>query len=128
MNTKPEYIPGTCNIGPKEIKARRNVAIFSALLAIALITLLLMLHAGKLWRFLLFIPATSVGVGFQQWYFHFCVNFGLRGVFNFGDIGKTFSVEEKEYFKKDRAKAWKMITTGIVFGLVVTILFYILPL
>jgi uncharacterized integral membrane protein len=127
MNASAEYIPGTCNIGPKEIKARRNAAIFSAILSVLLIILLLALHVAKLWRLTLFIPATSLGVGFLQLYNHFCVNFGLRGVFNFGDIGKTFSVDQKENFKKDRAKAWRMISTGIVFGLILSILFYILP-
>lgn len=127
MNTPSEYIPGTCNIGPKEIKARRVSAIFSAILSIVLIILLLALHVAKLWRLTLFIPATSLGVGFLQLYSHFCVNFGLRGVFNFGDIGKTFSVDQQENFKKDRAKAWRMINTGILFGMIVTILFYILP-
>lgn len=127
MNTNSEYIPGTCNIGPKEIKARRNSAIISAIIGIILIIVLLTLHTDKLWRLFLFLPATSVGVGFQQWYFHFCVNFGLRGVFNFGDMGKTFTVDQQESYQKDRAKAWKMISWGILFGIVLTILFYLLP-
>lgn len=127
MNAPTEYIPGTCNIGPKEIKARRNSAIISALIGIVLIILLLALHAAKLWRLTVFIPAASVGVGFLQWYNHFCVNFGLREVFNFGDIGKTFTVEQKENYKKDRAKAWRMISGGLIFGIVLTILFYLLP-
>jgi len=127
MNTKPEYIPGTCNIGPAEIKARRNVAIISAIISVVLIAVLIILHADKPWRLLLFFPATSVGVGFQQWYFEFCVAFGLKGIFNFGDIGSSYSVEQKEYFQKDRMKAWRMISMGILFGLFITTLFYILP-
>jgi hypothetical protein len=128
MNTKGEYIPGTCNIGPVETKARRNVAIISAIISIGFIIILPIIHADKILRLFLFFPATSVGVGFQQWYFHFCVSFGMKGVFNFGDIGKTFTVEQQENFKKDRAKAQKMIFIGILFGLVVTGLFYLLPL
>ncbi len=128
MNSGGDYIPGTCNIGPAEIKARRNVAYISALLSIVLIILLIVLHADKLWRLTLFPLATSAAISFQQWYFHFCVNFGLKGVFNFGDIGKTFTVEQKENFQKDRAKAWKMIITGIIIGLITTSVFYILPL
>jgi hypothetical protein len=128
MNTKAEYIPGTCNIGPAEIKARRKAAMVAAILSVVLIVLLVALHADKLWRFTLFIPAASVAISFQQVYFHFCVRFGLKGVFNFGNIGKTFSVDQQENFKKDRMKAQKMIAAGIVFGLVISILFYILPL
>ncbi len=125
---KAEYIPGTCNIGPSEIKARKIFAIYAAIFGILLIVFLLVFHADKLWRLTLFLPAASFGVGFQQWYYHFCVNFGLRGIFNFGDMGKTFSVEQKEDFKKDRMKAKKMLIIGILFGLVLTILFYFLPL
>jgi uncharacterized integral membrane protein len=128
MNTKGDYIPGTCNIGPAEIKARRNTAIYSAIFGAILIAALLFFHANKMWRLTLFVPATSVGIGFLQWYNHFCVGFGLKGVFNFGDIGKTFTVEQKENFKIDRMKAWKMIITGMIFGLVIAVLFYILPL
>lgn len=127
MSTQSEYIPGTCNIGPPEIKKRRNGAIFSAVLAIAVIILLEIIQPDKAWRLILFIPAASFGVGFQQWYNKFCVAFGIKGIFNFGDIGKTFSVEQKENFQKDRIKAWKMIITGIGFGLLMAIIFYILP-
>lgn len=127
MNTKPEYIPGTCNIGPAEIKNRRIFAIYSAVLGIILITVLMLLHADKIWRLTLFIPAAAFGVGFLQWYNRFCVAFGLKGVFNFGDIGKTFTVDQKESFQKDLIKAWKMISTGIFIGIVAAILFYILP-
>jgi hypothetical protein len=128
MNTKGDYIPGTCNIGPAEIKARRNVALVSAIISVGLIIILPLIHADKILRLVVFFPATSAGVGFQQWYNHFCVAFGLKGVFNFGDIGKTFTVEQKENFKKDRTKAQKMISIGVLFGLVIAILFYILPL
>jgi len=123
----PEYVPGTCNIGPSEIKARKKSAVFAIVLGVAIIILLLMLHADKIWRLILFIPAASVGITFQQVYYKFCVAFGMKGVFNFGDMGKTYSVEQKEYFKKDRAKARKMIIIGIIVGVVVAILFYILP-
>jgi hypothetical protein len=128
MNMQGEYIPGTCNIGPAEIKARRIAAMFAAILSVVLIIVLMLLHADKLWRLTLFFPATSVAISFQQVYFHFCVRFGLKGVFNFGDLGKTFTVDQKENFKKDRMKAQKMIIQGIIFGLVISLLFYFLPL
>ena len=101
--------------------------IFSAVLTIAVIVLLLTLDTNKVWRLMLFIPAASLGVSFQQWYFKFCVAFGIKGVFNFGDIGKTFSIEQKENYKKDRIKAWQMILSGMLFGLIVALIFYFLP-
>ncbi len=121
------YIPGACNIGREEIKRRKMATIFSAILTIAVMVLILTLDSNKIWRLLLFIPATSLGVSFQQWYFKFCVAFGIKGVFNFGDIGKTFSIEQKENYRKDRIKAWQMIISGVVFGVVVALIFYYLP-
>jgi hypothetical protein len=127
MNTPSEYIPGVCNIGREEIKRRKNSAIVSGLLSAALLVLLLTLHSSKLWRLTFFLPISYFGISVQQWYYHFCANFGLRGVFNFGDIGKTFTVDQQENFKKDRMKAQKMLVTSILFGLIITIAFYFLP-
>ena len=121
------YIPGACNIGHEEIKRRKKAAIFSIVLTITVIVLVFMLDANKIWRLTLFIPATSLGVSFQQWYFKFCVAFGIKGVFNFGDIGKTFSIDQKENYRKDRIKAWQMIISGIVFGLILALIFYFMP-
>jgi hypothetical protein len=127
-NQQPEeYIPGVCNIGKKEIERRKQAAIFSVALCIVCITLIQWLEADRIWKLLLFIPAASLGVRFQQWYFKFCVAFGIKGVFNFGGIGKTFSVEQKEYFRKDRIKAWQMIISGVLFGIAAALIYYYLP-
>jgi hypothetical protein len=127
-NQQPEeYIPGVCNIGKKEIERRKQAAIFSVALCIVCITLIQWLEADRIWKLLLFIPAASLGVSFQQWYFKFCVAFGIKGVFNFGGIGKTFSVEQKEYFRKDRIKAWQMIISGVLFGIAAALIYYYLP-
>lgn len=118
------YIPGVCNIGKKEIERRKQAAIFSFVLCIVCIALIQWFDADRIWKLLLFIPAASLGVSFQQWYFKFCVAFGIKGVFNFGNIGKTFTVEQKEYFRKDRIKAWQMIISGVFFGIATALLYY----
>lgn len=125
---KEEYIPGVCNIGKKEIERRKKAVFLSIMLSILFITLIQWLGINKEWRLLLFIPAASLGVSFQQWYFKFCVAFGIKGVFNFGNIGDSFTVEQKEYFKKDRIKAWKMIISGMLFGGIAALIFYYVPL
>jgi len=119
------YIPGVCNIGKKEIKRRKQAAIFGFVLCIVCITLIQWLEADRIWKLLLFIPAASLGISFQQWYFKFCVAFGIKGVFNFGNIGKTFTVEQKEYFRKDRIKAWQMIISGVLFGIAAALLYFL---
>ncbi len=121
------YIPGVCNIGKKEIERRKYAAIFSFTLCVLCIVLIQWLGAERIWKLLFFIPATSLGVSFQQWYFKFCVAFGIKGIFNFGNIGNSFDVEQKEFFKKDRVKAWSMIFYGVLFGFLLTLVYYLLP-
>jgi len=121
------YIPGTCNIGKKEVIRRRNGAIFAGILAVVIAFLLYYFHADKLWRFLVFAPLVSFAIGIQQWYFKFCVGFGMKGIFNFKELGESITVEEAEMRKLDKAKAVRMIVTGMVFSLVLTIVFYLLP-
>ncbi|HWY98871.1 MAG TPA: hypothetical protein VNY36_07295 [Bacteroidia bacterium] len=121
------YIPGVCNIGKKEIIRRRNGAIFASILTAIIIATLLLTHADKLWRFLVFLPLVSVGVGFQQWYYKFCAGFGMKGIFNFKELGESISVEQAEMLKADKTKAIKMIITSVLFGLLLTIVFYLIP-
>lgn len=127
MKNNDEYVPGVCNIGKEEIKMRRNAAIFGLALSILVASLLLLTHADILWRFVIFFPLVSLGIGFQQWYFKFCVRFGMKGLFNFKDAGQTISIEDAEMRRLDKAKAVKMIVIGILFGLTITILFYLIP-
>jgi hypothetical protein len=127
MNTQNEYIPGTCNIGPKEVAMRKRASIYAAIFFIVLAILMFTLQVDKNWRFLLFFPAATFGVTFQQWYFKFCVYFGLKGVFNFGAMGQQFTIDQKENYKKDRVKVAKMIAAGMAFGAAVTTIIYFLP-
>ena len=122
-----QYIPGTCNIGPKEIAMRKRASIYAAIFFVVLTALLFLLDIDKVWRFIIFIPAFTFAVTSQQWYFKFCVYFGLKGVFNFGDMGQQFNIEQKENFKKDRIKVAKMMVAGLLFGAIITTLFYLLP-
>ena len=128
MQDPKEYIPGTCNIGPDEIKRRKIATLFSLILTVVTLTLILVLHLERLWRLALFIPVATLVVNFQQVYFKFCVNFGLRGIFNFGDPGKHDTIEQAEFRKKDRKKVIQMIVTGILVGSVCTLIFYFLPI
>ena len=122
-----EYIPGVCNIGKEEMKRRKIAALSSLAVTVILIVVLLLLPENRLWRLTLFVPVTSFAVSFQQWYFHFCVAFGIKGIFNFGNLGKSDTIQQAEFRKKDRAKAWQMINTGIVAGIIASLVFYYLP-
>ncbi len=118
------YVPGTCNIGPKELKIRKKATIAAALFCVLSIALLLLFNAPTSWRLALFIPASALGVTFQQWYFKFCIAFGMQGLFNFGEVGKSIAVEQKADYTKDRIKVAKIMLVGLLFGAIVTLLFY----
>ena len=52
--------------------------------------------------------------------------FGMRGVFNFGaEVGKTDTVEQQEFRRKDRAKAFQIVAYSIFIGVVVALAGYI---
>jgi hypothetical protein len=126
-NTTVEYVPGTCNICPQELRTRKKSVLFALILTVALVLLLALTDANRMWRLTLFIPVAYLVISFQQTYFKFCVRFGMKGVFNFGDLGKTDSIQQAEFRKQDRAKAIQMLTTGILAGLAAAIIFYLLP-
>jgi len=58
------------------------------------------------WRSVLFLPAVLGASGFLQAAFHFCANYGWRGVFNVKDaVGETQRITDPAFRKQDRRKA-----------------------
>ena len=123
-NVGTKYIPGVCNIGKAELNRRKNGVFLSLTLLVINVVILQLLPHDKIWNLTVFLTVSYFAISFQQWYFKFCVKFGLQGVFNFGDMGKTFTVEQQEFYKKDRAKAIKMISSGIIIGIFAAVIYY----
>lgn len=106
MNAKQEYVPGVCNIGPAEIRRRLQSGWVGLGATILLWAAFVMFRVPAAWRLLVFIPAMTGATGFLQAGLHFCAAFGMRGVFNFvSAVGKTETVEQAEFRRKDRRKA-----------------------
>ncbi len=127
MATKSEYIPGVCNIGPAEIRNRRMFGWIGLGVTLILWGAFLVFGVPAGWRLLLFFPAAMSAIGFLQAALHFCANFGMRGLFNFGpEVGKTDTVEQAEFRRKDRMKAMQIILYGSVIGAVVAIAGFVL--
>jgi hypothetical protein len=117
------YIPGVCNIGPAEIRYRRSAGILGLVAMIVFLAIFLVFNVPPVWRLVIFIPAAGAAVGFLQAQLHFCVRFGMSGLFNFSDdIAKRESVEQVEFRKKDQQKAITIMAISAVFGLVVMLL------
>ena len=106
MAVQTQYVPGACNIGPAEIRRRRQSGWIGLAATAALWVIFLSFGVPAPWRLFLFLPASIGAAGFLQAGMHFCANFGMRGVFNFGpDVGRTDTVEQAEFRRRDRAKA-----------------------
>jgi hypothetical protein len=129
MPTNHEYIPGVCNIGPAEIKRRRQAGWMGLSVMILLWIAFFYFHVPAPWRLLLFFPAAMGATGFLQAAMHFCAGFGMQGVFNFGPtVGKTETVEQMEYRQKDQRKAIQIILYSILIGIVAAMAGYLIVL
>jgi hypothetical protein len=117
MDQQNVYIPGTCNIGPAERRMRRMSGWLGLGVTIILWGIFVAAHTPQVWRFFVFLPASMAATGFLQDAFHFCVNFGMRGLFNFGpEVGKTDNVLQAEFRKKDREKAMLILFLSMLIG------------
>jgi len=119
---KGEYIPGVCNIGPAEIRMRRRSGWIGLAATILLWAAFWFLQVPAVWRLTLFFPAAMSAVGFLQAALHFCAAFGIGGVFNFGsEVGKTDTVEQAEYRRKDRQQALLIGLYSALIGIAVAV-------
>ena len=127
MADNSQYVPGVCNIGPAEIRRRRQSGWLGAGLTILLWAVFLIVRVPAPWRLFLFLPAMIGATGFFQAALHFCAGFGMRGVFNFGsEVGKTDTVEQAEFRRVDRRKARLIGLSSALVGIAVAIAGYFL--
>jgi hypothetical protein len=129
MTSKSEYIPGVCNIGPAEIRRRRQSGWLGLGATALLWAAFVVFRVPAPWRLLLFFPAMIGATGFFQAAFHFCAGFGMRGVFNFGpEVGKTDTVEQAEFRMKDRKKARDISLYAALVGIAVAVAAFFLTI
>jgi len=119
------YVPGVCNIGPAEIKKRKQAGWIGLIATIVLWVAFIWFDVPFAWRLLLFFPAMMSATGFLQAYMHFCAYFGFASLFNFGDVGKTDSVSQAEFRAKDRRRAWQIIIYSVLIGVIAAFLAYL---
>ena len=127
MTTNDKYVPGECNIGPAEINRRRRSGWVGLGLTILLWLAFWIFRVPAPWRLTLFFPAALGAEGFLQAAFHFCAGFGMQGVFNFGsELGKTESVEQADFRRKDQRKALLISLYSALIGIVIAVLGFLL--
>jgi len=115
------YVPGVCNLGRTEVRARWIAAGIG--LVVTFVALLVFTVVAVPWylKVLIFLPANLGFVGLLQAQFQFCVKYGFQGVFNVGsELGKTDTVEQAEFRKKDQQKAIQIIVAGTTLSALLT--------
>jgi hypothetical protein len=127
MAANDKYIPGVCNIGPAEIDRRRRSGWFGLGATVLLWLAFWVFGVPAAWRLLLFFPAFLSAEGFLQAAFHFCAGFAMQGVFNFGaELGKTETVEQMEFRRKDQRKALLISLYSALIGIAFALLGFLL--
>jgi hypothetical protein len=120
------YTPGVCNLSDEEARGRDIAGWTGLALTLALEVYFLYANTPPAIRLVVFIPAAIGAMGFLQGIMHFCVNFGMRGVFNMSStVGRTDTIAQAEYRAQDKAKAIRIIIYSILIGLAVALLAYV---
>jgi len=121
-----EYIPGVCNIGPEEIKKRRQVGNIGLIISLIFFILLIVFKANPIWRLLLFFPIFFAATGFLQARMHFCSGYGLRGIYNVTkSVGNTETVQQAAFRKKDTQKALQIFYRAIFIAIIVSVVSFL---
>lgn len=122
-----DYIPGVCNIGKKEQKARMNIALVAFAISLIYLMLIIIFSTVSVVKLFIFVPIFISTVSYLQYKMHFCAEFGILGKYNFTEkIGNTLSVESIEYLKLDRVKALKILSYSLLFSVASTLLVLVL--
>lgn len=120
------YQAGTCNIGPSEIKRRRQGALVGAILFAITTLLFVVTDASTSTRLVTFIPALLFAVGMIQSKRRFCVAYGFMGVFSFEKLGDTKKVTVNQDLKADKKYAVKLLLQSVAIAIVLTALVVLL--
>ena len=117
-----EYISGACNIGPAEIKRRKQGAYLGGALYLIVSISLIASDASKSARLWVFLPAALFAVGYIQSKRKFCVAYGFLGIFNFEKLGKTTKIKVNQELKADRKYAIKLSVQALLIAITLTLL------
>ena len=120
------YQAGACNIGPSEIKRRRQGALVGAILFAVTTILFVVTDASTTTRLVTFIPALLFAVGMIQSKRRFCVAYGFMGVFSFEKLGDTKKVTVNQDLKADKKYAVKLLLQSVAIAIVLTALVILL--
>lgn len=120
------YQPGVCNIGPAEIRRRRQLGLLGLAAAAGLGAALLAVDAPHAARLLIAAPVAVGLEGLIQARLRFCAGFGLAGLQNWGELGEQTEVVLAEARAADRRKALWIHAASMAGGLAAAAAFTLL--
>jgi hypothetical protein len=118
--SQSEYVPGTCNIGPAEIRRRQIVMWLGCVLSIVTIASFAQNSSSRFDRLAVFLPAFVFSIGFVQSRKKFCLAFGFMGAFNFGKVGAITKVLTPEQRSADRKTALVLLGQALALTAIIT--------
>lgn len=127
MSATNVYVPGVCNIGPAEIRRRRASGWIGVAIAVVFLVVAFAVGLPAPWRAFVALPVGIAAGGFLQAAFRFCANFGMRGLFNFGDVGVEEEVYQAEYRRKDQRKAVLIVGLSLLIAAVTAVVAVVIP-
>lgn len=122
----PDMGSVSCNIGGPEVRRRKIVTIFSAILTIVTGSVLLILDAPREYRSVISVPVILTVIGWYQTRRRFCLSYGMAGVFNLGELGNVEKVTDPLQRKRDRSQVFRTIGESILISAVLSLLFFLL--
>lgn len=123
-----DYIPGTCNIGPDEIKRRKTFAVAGFVFFLISLIGAFSPHATHVTRLGVAVPAMLFATGLVQARKKFCLAFGFAGTFNFSKVGEIKKVTTPEERRADRITAITILLQSLAIAAVMTGIVELLPL
>jgi hypothetical protein len=116
-----------CNIGTAELQRRRWIAVALSVATVVLAIGLVASHVPALARVIVWPFAAGAAVTWLQVTRRFCVQYGARGLENFGPLGAERPVDPRQR-AADARRAALMIGEGILAGALATLVLIALPL
>jgi hypothetical protein len=106
VDTSDGYVPGACNIGAADVRARARIGWAGVVATIVLAAVLLALRVPP-WAMLLTMPTAYVAAtGLLQARARFCVGYAAAGRYGFGEQrGPTGRIVDAAARAADRARA-----------------------
>lgn len=115
-----KYEAGLCNIGKNEITIRKKLFNFSLLVMLSLICLSMAFHQDKWMTLLLFVSTFFTFLLFIEIRLKFCILFGFFNLYNFKQLGNLENVNDLELKRKDRKRAFKIVTLSFFVAAAIT--------